>query len=153
MRLTLLCTATLIAIASLGCNRLQPKKPTVAVRGVSVGAVSLHGVSGTLSVELTNPNSFGVPLAGVDWQLSIGDARAVSGRIALSNELPANGSTLVQIGLRVDALDAIAVARRLSAGERRYRVRGVLHFNAPIGRLDVAFHGEGDLGKGLASMR
>jgi len=136
---------------SSGCNRLQPKKPTVAVQGVSVGSVSFTGISGTLSVEVTNPNDFGVPLASVDWRLSVGGATAVTGTIQLSNTIPAKGSTNVDVSLTVQALDAVRVARKLSAGERTYQVSGVLHFNAPIGRIDVSFSGEGDIGKALSA--
>ena len=138
-------------IMASGCSQLRPKNPTVAVQGVSVSSVSFTGISGTLSVKVTNPNHFGVPLASVDWQLTVGGARAVSGTIELSNTIPANGSTNVDISLTVRTLDAVRVARKLAAGARTYRISGVLHFNAPIGRIDVAFSGEGDLGQAISA--
>lgn len=153
MRLELAIPVLFSLVAAAGCNRLQPKKPTVAVRGVAVGAVSFSGITGTLTMQVTNPNDFGVPLAAVDWQLAVGDARAVSGTIELSDTIPANGSTMVNVRLTVRAIDAIAVARKLSAGERSYQVTGTLHFNAPIGRIDVGFSGQGNLGDAVAAVR
>lgn len=146
MRVKLVFPLLFALVAAAGCSRLHPQKPSVDVRGVAVGSVSISGISGTLQMQVTNPNNFGVPLAAVDWQLAVGDARAVSGTIELSDTIPANGSTMVSVNLQVRALDAIAVARKLSAGERTYRVSGTLHFNAPIGRIDVAFTGQGNIG-------
>ncbi len=146
MRTPVAITALLALVAVAGCNRLQPKKPTLDVRGVAIGSVSFSGITGSLTVEVTNPNDFGVPLAAVDWQLSVGGARAVTGSVTLSNTIPANGSTTVEISLSIAALDAVHVARKLSAGQRNYQIDGVMHFNAPIGRIDVSFSGSGDLG-------
>jgi hypothetical protein len=41
----------------------------------------------------------GVPLSGIDWQLSIGGVRAVAGRVELSQTIPAHGVAAQRVGL------------------------------------------------------
>src|SRR5438132_8613979 len=67
------------------------EEPSAQVRNVRVSSAGLTGVTGELRFDVTNPNGFGVPLAGVDWQLAIGGTRAVTGRVQLSQTIPAKG--------------------------------------------------------------
>ena len=124
------------------------EKPKASVRDVSISAVGFGGVSGQLQLDVTNPNGFGVPLAGVDWQLSIGGARAVTGTVQLSQTIPARGVAPVATSLTVDARDAIAVASALSGGARGYTVKARLHFSTPVGQVDVDVEHSGTLGGG-----
>ena len=70
-----------LAVAMLtGCSLFMRsiETPTAEVRGVSVSSAGFTGVTGELALDVMNPNSFGVPLSGIDWQLSIGGTRAVT---------------------------------------------------------------------------
>lgn len=121
------------------------EKPTAQVRGVSVGAVSFTGLEGEIDLDIQNPNSFGVPLSQVEWELSIGAAHAVSGNIELSQTIPARGVAPVTAALRIDARDALAVGAELSRGARTYRLAARLHFNTPLGHVTVDIEHTGDL--------
>ena len=133
-----------------GCSLFMHsiEKPKASVRDVSISAAGLGGVSGQLQLDVTNPNGFGVPLAGVDWQLAIGGARAVTGTVQLSQTIPARGVAPVATSLTVDARDALAVAAALSGGARGYTVKARLHFSTPVGQLDVDVEHSGTLGGG-----
>jgi LEA14-like dessication related protein len=124
------------------------EKPKASVRDVSVSAAGLGGVSGQLQLDVTNPNGFGVPLAGIDWQLSIGGARAVTGTVQLSQTIPARGVAPVATSLTVNAGDAIAVASALAGGARGYTVKARLHFSTPVGAVHVDVEHAGTLGGG-----
>jgi len=142
----------LCAISVAGCSVFPrpPEKPSVSVRGVSLTAVSFGSVDGQLLVDVYNPTGFSVPLAAIDWQLAIGGAHAVSGRIDLHQEIPARGTAPVTVGLHIGVLDAAVVARAVAAGRTRYDLRGALTFSTPIGpiKVDVAHQGElGDAGR------
>ena len=50
---------------------------------------ALAKLLGELDLEVQNPNAFGVPLSGIDWELTIGGARAITGRAELSKTIPA----------------------------------------------------------------
>jgi LEA14-like dessication related protein len=140
-------SASLLVVVLAACAGFPRtiEKPTAEVREVSVGAVSLAGLRGEVALDVFNPNGFSVPLYRVDWQLEVGDARALSGSFDLSHAIPARASAPVTVDLRVDARAAAAVARRLAAGERRYTLRGVMHFSTTFGELAVAFDATGDL--------
>jgi LEA14-like dessication related protein len=124
------------------------EKPTAEVRDVSVSSAGFSGVTGELRLDVMNPNSFGVPLSGIDWQLSIGGTRAVTGRVELQQTIPAKGVAPVTTSLTIDARDAIAVASRLAGGARDYQIAAQLHFSTKVGQLDVAIQHAGTLGGG-----
>ena len=122
-----------------GCSMFlrSIEKPKASVRDVSLSSAGLGGVSGHLQLDVTNPNGFGVPLAGIDWQLAIGGARAVTGTVQLSQTIPARGAAPIATTLTVSARDAIAVASALAGGARSYEVKARLHFSTPVGQVDV----------------
>src|ERR1051325_9806366 len=93
----------LLSACSLFMHSIE--KPSAQVRNVSVSSAGLTGVRGELRFDVTNPNGFGVPLAGVDWQLQIGGTRAVTGRVELSQTIPAKGVAPVVTSLTIDARD------------------------------------------------
>jgi LEA14-like dessication related protein len=129
------------------------EKPTAEVRDVTVSSAGFSGVTGELRLDVMNPNSFGVPLSGIDWQLSIGGARAVTGRIELQQTIPAKGVAPIATSLTIDARDAIAVASSLAGGRRDYQITARLHFSTQVGQLDVDIQHAGQLGAGGGASR
>ena len=127
------------------------EKPKAEVRTVNVQSAGFTGVTGELSLDVMNPNSFGVPLAGIDWTLSVGGARAVTGSVQLSQTIPAKGVAPVVTSLTISALDAALVASRLASGARDYRIHAVLKFSTNIGQLDVTIDHAGELGGGSST--
>lgn len=141
----------IVALAS-GCSIFlrSIEKPTAEVRAVSVSSVGFGGVAGELQLDVTNPNSFGVPLAGIDWQLSIGGSRAVTGTVQLSQTIPARGVAPVTTTLAIDARDALLVASALARGARDYKVDVTLHFSTRAGEVAVDVAHTGHLGTHVA---
>jgi hypothetical protein len=135
----------LACVAVSGCSMFMRsiEKPKASVRDVSVSSAGLTGVSGQLQLD-----GFGVPLSGIDWQLSIGGARAVTGTVQLSQTIPARGVAPVETSLTVNAGDAIQVASALAGGARGYTVKARLHFSTTIGELHVDIEHSGTLGGG-----
>lgn len=135
---------------ALGCSLFlhSMERPQAKVRDVSVSSVGFTGVTGQLALDVTNPNNFGVPLSGIDWQLSVGGARAVTGSAHLSQTIPARGVAPITTSLTIDARDAIAVATALASGVRDYQLSARLHFSTAVGQLDVEVQHSGTLGGG-----
>ena len=73
-------------------------------------------------------------------------AGAVSGRIELTETIPAKGTAPVRAILHVDAMDAVDVGAQLAAGERTYRLDARLTFTTRLGAVDVAVQSTGQLG-------
>jgi LEA14-like dessication related protein len=121
------------------------EKPTADVRALSMSTISFRAVEGELHLDVANPNGFGVPLSGIDWQLAVGGARAVTGRVELSQTIPARGVAPVVTTLRLDPGDVPAVAAQLSRGARDYQLSMRLAFSTPIGPLTVDLEHRGSL--------
>src|SRR5687768_13996751 len=141
-------------VALSGCSMFMNsiEKPKAEVRNVSVSSAGFAGVTGELALDVMNPNGFGVPLAGIDWQLSIGGARAVTGSVALSQTIPAKGVAPVTTSLTINALDAAAVASQLAGGARDYRIHATIKFSTQVGEVAVQVDHAGQLGGGGLSM-
>ena len=139
-----------LCVVLSGCSIFMRsiEKPTASVRDVSVSSAGLTGASGELRLDVTNPNSFGVPLAGIDWELTIGGTRAMTGTVQLSQTIPARGVAPVTASLTIDARNAIAVASSLAGGARDYRITARLRFSTPVGSLEVPVKHAGQLGGG-----
>lgn len=130
------------------------ERPNAEVRGVSVTSAGFTGVSGELALDVMNPNGFGVPLSGIDWQLSIGGARAVTGTVQINQTIPARGIAPVTTALTIAARDALVVGGVLARGSRDYQLEVKLHFSTSVGQIDVDVAHRGTLGaSGIAARR
>lgn len=135
----------LLTVSACSMFTRSIERPKADVRDVAVHSAGFTGVSGELRLDVSNPNSFGVPLSGIDWELSVGGARAVTGRVELSQTIPARGVAPVTTSLVIDARDAMAVGAELARGARAYRIAARLHFTTPVGPIDVTVEHEGQL--------
>jgi LEA14-like dessication related protein len=140
--------AAALAVTLTGCALFMRsvEKPNVEVRDVALSQVSLMaGVEGHVALDVSNPNAVGVPLQGIDWQLSIAGAPAVRGHVDVSQTIPAHGVAPVTASLHIDAGDAVAVARRLAVGGREYGLDARIYFAMPMGTISVDVHKDGAL--------
>lgn len=144
MRSLLVATLCLLVSACSFFTR-SIERPTADVRDVSVSSAGFTGMTGELHLDVTNPNGFGVPLAGIDWQLAVGGARAVTGSVELSQTIPAKGVAPVTTSLTIDARDAIIVAEQIARGARTYQLSARLRFSTPVGPIDVDVRHAGEL--------
>ena len=148
-----------LAIAALitgsGCSMFMHtvEKPSVNVEGVAVTSASLAGgIDGEMKLDVSNPNPVGVPLSGIDWQLSVDGAQAVTGHVDVSQTIPAKGVAPVTASLHIDARDAFEVAQRVAGGARDYQLDARLHFATALGELSVDVHKDGSLADNLARL-
>jgi LEA14-like dessication related protein len=139
----LFCLALLLSLSA--CFGPKIEKPTVTVTGVAVGSVSFTGLEGTIDLDVFNPNGFGVPLSLIEWELSVGSARAVQGRIELSQTIPAKASAPVTASLRISAADALDVGIQLSAGVRTYTLSARFTFKTSLASATVDVVTDGTL--------
>src|SRR5262245_7502554 len=122
MRSFALAAAACVSLSACSMFMHSIEKPKAEVRDVTVSSAGYSGVTGQLRLDVMNPNGFGVPLSGIDWQLSVGGQRAVTGRVELQQTIPAKGVAPITTSLTIDARDAIAVASTLAGGARNYQI-------------------------------
>ncbi len=138
MRLALRLAVLALAAPLAACFLALPvEKPTATERYASIATASLTSLEGRLDLDVMNPNTFGVPLAGIDWELAIGGAAAVRGHVEASQTIPAKASAPVSTSLRIDLATAVDAAAAVARGERRYTLAARLHFSTVVGDLTV----------------
>jgi len=140
-----LVTPLLVLVSGCSMFMHSMERPTATVRNVSVSSAGFRGVTGQLQVDVMNPNAFNVPLSGIDWQLSIGGARAVTGQVQLSQTIPAEGVSPITTALSIGTADALTVAAALGSGAHTYELDAKFHFSTGVGQLDVEVKKTGEL--------
>ena len=137
----------LLTVLGVGCPGIpRPlEKPAVTLQSVAVTDVSLVGLDVRASFAMANPNSIGVPLSALDWELSIGGAAPVRGRATLSETIPAKGTAPIDIDLHLSAGAAVDTAAAIARGATGFRFAGTLHFQTRLGDIAVAFDETGSL--------
>ena len=122
------------------------ERPTATVRNVSVSSAGFRGVTGQLQVDVMNPNAFNVPLSGIDWQLSIGGARAVTGQVQLQQTHSRRG----RVADHDRAVDQHRGRDDGGRGARQWRAHlrrstRSFTFRPAVGQLDVEVKKTGEL--------
>jgi LEA14-like dessication related protein len=101
--------------------------------------LSASSIDVDFAIEVDNPNSVGLRLDEIDFDLFINDTRILDGISQQRIAIPANGRGDIQLRTRIgyqnirslwsEVLDAIR-------GERaRYEIRGNAYYDTPLGRL------------------
>lgn len=137
--------AALVLVSGCSIFMKSVEKPTVNVRDVAVSSVSLTGLDGEVRLDVSNPNPIGVPLRAIDWQLAVGGAAAVDGRIELSQTIPAKGVAPVTAAIHLDAARAFKVGSVIASGATDYRLDARFYFATALGEVAVDVHHEGQL--------
>src|SRR5215212_8487181 len=92
--------AFLILLALPACGGLAERafsRPVIAVRGVKVRSVGLTGGALEVSLSITNPNPYPLPVQRATYRFALSDSTEVGrGESATAFTLPAHDSALVQ---------------------------------------------------------
>src|SRR5690349_4194349 len=65
---SLLALGICLSLSACSMFTRSVERPTATVRTVDVTSAGLTGITGELRLDISNPNAFGVPLSGIDWQ-------------------------------------------------------------------------------------
>ncbi|MDB5299596.1 MAG: conserved secreted protein [Phycisphaerales bacterium] len=114
---------------STGCSTLV-KWPTVALRSTTLGQATPTGVTVNFDLDLTNPNSFSLPVNRAQYKLALGGVVVVNDSAAPDATIPANGTIPLRIPVAVtfESLLAAGEALRKSGGDVPYNLDGNLEF-------------------------
>lgn len=145
-RRLLLCLAILQLALIAGCATLdqvgqvlEGRKPTAHVTGVKLTGLDAEGVNLAFDVNVDNPNPVGISLAGLDYDLKLLGSRFLQGEQPMGMKLAANGSSQVQIPLRLGFQQLLKTYQQLkSADQAAYQVDLGMGFDVPVlGRVRV----------------
>jgi LEA14-like dessication related protein len=128
---------TPICLLSLACANLNVQRPTVSMRSASVKEITPAGFTLNFDVDLENPNSVALPLADVDYGLSLTGAKLVEGQARPEGSLPAKGKRPVTLPVMVtfDNLLKVVEGVGASGGEIPYGLEASFAFETGGGLL------------------
>jgi len=148
--------ASLLAMAALviltGCSLLI-EEPVVRVTDVRAASLGLTGGTLEVTIELENPNPFGLKSEVFLYRLDLAEEPGVETTTWLTLfdgahpglvEIPAGESTrvVVEVPFQYSSV-GVVVGRLLRQGELDYRFSGSLQFSLPVGGVRVPFDERG----------
>lgn len=81
---------------------LGAQRPVVKLKEMAVENISLQAIDLKLTVQVDNPNNFGIALATLHYQIDALGLAIATGSYMDSFKVPANGSNQIRLPLRVD---------------------------------------------------
>ena len=125
-----------------GCSSTGIKgiveRPNVQVHKVELGNFNLTGGNATFVLDIQNPNSFPIPLAGFDYGLSLNGVKVADGNKEHRVTIEAGQSKKVSVPLRLSFVNMMnMIPGVLRNGTLNYELDGSIHlpwFNIPFQR-------------------
>lgn len=146
--LAAVCFGAALALLFTSCSSLQSalniENPRYSIRDIRPSVdiaipLSASSIDVDFALEVDNPNSVGLRLDQVDFNLFINDSHVLDAISQQDLRIPANGKGDVQLKTRIGYQNlrslwdqVVGIAR----GQRaRYELRGNAYYETPLGRL------------------
>ena len=141
---------TLLAISLLlsGCaairNTLNIENPRYSIRNIRPRVdvaipLSESSIDIDFALEVDNPNSVGLHLDQIDFNLFINENRVLDSISQQDIRIPANGRGDVILRTRIGYRNVRSlwneIVNVISGNRARYELRGNAYYNTPIGRM------------------
>lgn len=143
---TLMIGASLLLSACSGAmgpasNLIQP--PKISVQDVAVQNISLMQGTGLVTLNITNPNPFPIPLEGVQYNLRLNGAQVASGQQRQAMHLVPNQPVEVQIPIQLNLSQIMQLAPNLWRSQQaQYELDGAVQ----VPYLSIPFQRQGGIG-------
>jgi LEA14-like dessication related protein len=117
--------------------------PSISVQDVSLQSLSLTQGTALVSLNMTNPNAFPIPLEGIQYNLRLNGTQVASGDQRQSMYLQPNQPTPVQIPVQLQLGTIMQLAPVLwQSRSAQYQIDGAIRL--PF--ISVPFHRQGGVG-------
>jgi LEA14-like dessication related protein len=128
----------LLSLLFLTACSMAVEKPTVKIKDVRFAGVDAKGVSLDFLLDVTNPNSFDLPLHGYTYDLSLMAVPFVRGESKESQTLYGKASTDMLIPVRISYADVLKIIRRNPGlKELPYQLNADLSLGTLFGNIAV----------------
>lgn len=128
------------AVLLAACAGTGPtvESPTVRLEAVEVTSLSLAKQTFVLRFDVTNPNSFPLPVRTIRYQVLLEKERFAGGETTSEFTIPASGDGRFSIDVEVDLMrQATSLLSIIGSGVARpidYELHGSLHVALPFAR-------------------
>lgn len=125
----ILMMSLLLSACSSGGIKGLAETPTVQVHKVEMGSFNLSGGSATFVLNITNPNSFPIPLTGFDYGLRLNGIEVANGIKEQRVTIGANQSQKIEVPLSLSFTNMLNMLPNLLRSRKvDYSLGGNLHF-------------------------
>lgn len=95
-----------------------PRLPRIGVEGISLRGFSLEsfGVGFVVRLRVANPNRFPIPAGGLETAVALGGSNVASAQVGRLEPVPAGGSAVMEIPVKMDPSSAMRAATLLGRG-------------------------------------
>lgn len=123
------------------------KKPTASVTNTKITGLSFKQADLLIDIKIDNPNTVGIDLAGMDFDLKINNKSLLSGNKNEPMQIVANGSNTIQVPLSLKYDDIYKIVTSLAGdGQSTYQFSGGLNFDLPVlGIVHIPISKSGEL--------
>jgi LEA14-like dessication related protein len=149
----LLITVLLQTLLLAGCatleqvsQALEGQKPSAVVQGLKLTGLDMNGVNLVFDVAVDNPNPVGISLAALDYDLKLLGSSFLQGDQPMGMKLAANGSSQVQVPVRLGFQQLLNSYQQLKGAEKvGYELDLGMGFDVPLlGKVRVPVNYRGD---------
>ncbi len=137
----------------LSCSALDSvmkdavQKPRVSFTSAELTGLTFADADLLFVLEIENPNSFGVHMAGFDYDFRIDEASFVSGVSEDRLDIDAGGSSMVELPVNVTYSDLFSsFSSLIDKDESTYQIACGITFDLPVlGRIRIPVSREGEI--------
>jgi LEA14-like dessication related protein len=152
MLIILLCSAVVIVLF-LSCSALDNvmrdavQKPRVSFRSAELVDLTFSDADMLFVLDIENPNSFGVHMAGFDYDFKIDNATFVGGEKEDKLDINAGGTSTVELPVRLNYADLFSsFSSLLDRDESSYDITVGFSFDLPVlGRIRIPVSRKGTI--------
>lgn len=140
--ISLLFIALFMSACSNGIKGVA-EPPKISVYGVKMAKMSLSEGSLLVALRVTNPNSYALPLNGLDYKLSLNGVAIADGKKTKNFTIDANQDRIIEIPIQFSLLTLLSTIPNIVKTRRfTYDLSGNAHF--PI--INLPFQRTGKVG-------
>lgn len=111
---------TLWCIIFCGCETIQQvlnvKKPSASLKGLQFEDITLQSATLLFDVELENPYPVALPLLDMDYALTSGANKLLSGKADIHTTIPAKDKKVVSLPARIRYVDLVRAFKGIRPG-------------------------------------
>ena len=121
------------------------REPVVSLDSVKLATITMYGADLLCKIKIENPNPVDIPFPEISWELFINENEFIKGKILNNSSLKALGSTVVDVPLSLNYLEAFnSVKSLIGSSEAAYKIALAARLNLPVlGELVWNFEHEG----------
>ena len=141
----------IIAAIFAGCQTVQEvlnfNRPTAKLMGLRFEGVKIDSATLLFDVEVDNPYGVALPLTNLDYSLSSGGGRFLSGDVKSQTTIPAKSKEVVALPAKINYVEMLKALKGIRPGSKiPYNAELGLSANTPVlGVMRLPLKKEGEL--------